>query len=100
LHPRAKEHAFEESRGPLLGSLQESSQTRDRVREARQEAEQRLKEIAERTRAHKPPAPARATVHLPQVRARDLLRTPEQAREAIIASLILGPPKGLEDQLP
>jgi len=94
----ASPHRHVETAGPRASRLEDSEQAYRRARQQQAEAAARLREAQAKTARHQ--ATHRETI--PAVRggdilaARGLLSKPSSARQAVIASVILGQPKGLE----
>lgn len=88
------------SEGPRVSRLEESDQAYRRAQQLQREAAARLKVAQAKTAQHQAKLPY--SVHARRrgkgtiSRARELVSNPGSARQAIIASVVLGPPKGLE----
>ena len=83
-----------------LPTLQESATAYQRASHLQEQVIERLKHVEEMTERHlaKVPTAHRATVSPDAVRSVALIRDRNTVRQAIVASLILGPPKGLENE--
>jgi hypothetical protein len=81
-----------------LGRLDQSARAYERARQLHQAAAERLHQVETMTAQHRVGvAQGRRRTRPPEVAAAvNLLRHPTSARQAVVASLILGPPKGLD----
>jgi hypothetical protein len=89
----------EEEEGPQFtpAAMAESSKAYKRAQQLHENVAGRLRKIDEQTESHKPDVPGHFRKHSPEITsAMSLLRRPRMARQAIILSIILGPPKALE----
>ncbi len=99
LRPSATANRQEEGpASPALAHLTQSATVYERASMLHERVAAHLHQVDERTELHRPAVPI---VHTKKRSAEahaavTLLRNPAHARQAIIASLILGPPKSLE----
>jgi len=82
-----------------LPGLSESAAAYQRADHLHQGVSEHLKQIDDLTQSHsgKVPLSGRRTYSPDVARARVLIRNPRTVRQAIIASLIFGPPRALEE---
>jgi hypothetical protein len=89
----------ESEEGPQFtpAAMAESSKAYRRAQQLQENVAGRLRKIDEQTESHKPAMPGHFRKSSPEITsAVSLLRRPRMARQAVILSLILGPPKALE----
>jgi len=87
-----------ETAAPRLASLQQSAQAYGRASQLHEAAAERLRRVEQQTVLHRTAAAAvQHRSRPPEIAsAVGLLGNPRSARQAIVASVVLGSPKGFE----
>lgn len=86
----------EEEEGRVPKVLAQATAAYSKGASLQQLIEERLAKVSEQTSHHRP-APLTSALHLPnKAIARDITKNPDSLRRAVLASIILGPPRATE----
>lgn len=96
--PRPIPVAAESEEGPRVSRLAESIAAYKKAQQLQDEAAARLEQTVEQTKLHKLRKVGRQREASKEIEsAISLVRNPASVRKAVVASIVLGPPKGLEN---